>query len=388
MFVEKCCVLKLRNFCLNFFIVFFVLHYPFTYFFFLFVFGVYFSFWNHLREIEGQTRQHARLCHVLGIKQLIVGINKMDDKSVNYSQDRYNEIRTKVESMLSKIGYKTKKIPFIPMAGFKGRNLARPCDWMSWWKGFDVTIKKERIRGVTLSDALEKVVYPPTRYVSDLDGPFRLAVSDVYKIKGVGDVIAGRIEQGKIAPRVDVRFYPSGAKGKAFSLEMHHKNVTEATCGDIVGINVKGLRKDNMPRVGDVMCIEDTKADPNPPKSVEKFTAEVYVQDHPGKLKCSQADEKSGGYKGGYTPSIHVRTARAPCRMVEIAWKMSKTTNYLKRECPTYIEAGDQAEVTFIPRKPLVVCPFEECKPLGRFVGMDSNSLIMFGKVLSVEYKK
>ena len=158
--------------------------------------------------------------------------------------------------------------------------------------------------------------------------------------------------------------------------------------GDNVGVNVKGLSKDNMPRVGDVMCIEDPKSDPKPPKSCEKFTALVFVQDHPGQLKCSQPDKKTGGYKGGFTPSIHIRTAKAPCQMVEIAWKMGKSTNNQKVELPPYIEAGDQAEVTFMPRMPIVVCPFEECKPLGRVAAMDSNSLIMLGKVVSVEYKK
>jgi len=81
---------------------------------------------NHKKgEIQGQTRQHARLCHLIGIEQLIVGINKMDDPSVNYSEERYKEIQSEVEKMLTKIGYKTKKIPFIPMSGFKGENLTK-----------------------------------------------------------------------------------------------------------------------------------------------------------------------------------------------------------------------------------------------------------------------
>merc|ERR1712048_1206400 len=79
---------------------------------------------NHKKnQVHGQTRQHARLCHLLGIEQLIVGVNKMDLGTVNYSQDRYNEIKTEVEGMLTKIGYKTKAIPFIPMSGYLGVNL-------------------------------------------------------------------------------------------------------------------------------------------------------------------------------------------------------------------------------------------------------------------------
>jgi len=176
---------------------------------------------NHKKgEIQGQTRQHARLCHLIGIEQLIVGVNKMDDPSVNYSEERFKEIQGEVDKMLTKIGYKTKKIPFIPMSGFKGENLSIKSQNMPWYKGFEVAEKDEKITGHTLLDALEKVVKPPKR---DTNKPFRMPVSGVHQIKGVGDVITGRIEQGKITAGVDVKFYPTGCKGKAFSLEMHHK---------------------------------------------------------------------------------------------------------------------------------------------------------------------
>ena len=338
---------------------------------------------NHKKgEIQGQTRQHARLCHLLGIEQLIVGINKMDDKSVNWDESRYKEIYGEVSKMLTKIGYKIKKIPFIPMSGWKGDNLAAKSENMKWWKGFKVKIKGKEVEGITLIDALEKVVKPPKR---DKKKAFRMPVSGVYKIKGVGDVITGRIEQGQLKPDTNVRFYPTGCGGKAFSIEMHHKNVDKANCGDNVGVNVKGLKKENMPRVGDVMAIDDATADPDPPKAAKVFTALVFVQDHPGQLKAAKADGK-GVLKGGFTPSIHIRTAKAPCQMAKIVWKMGKSTNNQKMEDPPFIEAGDQAEVEFVPKMPIVVQEFDKCKPLGRIAAMDSNSLIMLGKVVKVVY--
>ena len=341
---------------------------------------------NHKKgQIQGQTRQHARLCHLLGIEQLIVGVNKMDSESVAYSEARYKEIKTEVDKMLTKIGYKTKKIPFIPMSGWKGDNLKEKSENMPWWEGFSVSHKKEKVSGVTLIDALEKVVKPPKRPVKKA---FRMPVSGVYKIKGVGDVITGRIEQGKITAGVKVKFYPMLVPGTVFSIEMHHKTVAEAAAGDNVGLNVKGLKKEAMPKVGDVMCIDDAKLDPSPPKACTQFTALVFVQDHPGQLKCATGfDEKSASYKGGFTPSIHIRTAKAPCQMIRIKWKMGKSTSGHKVEDMPFIEAGDQAEVVFVPKMPLVVQPFNECKPLGRIAAMDSNSLIMLGKVTEVHYK-
>jgi len=341
---------------------------------------------NHKKgEIQGQTRQHARLCHLIGIEQLIVGVNKMDDPSVNYAEERYKEIQSEVDKMLTKIGYKTKKIPFIPMSGFKGENLTKESPNMKWYKGFKVNMGEEEVvEGITLMDALDRVVQPPKR---DTKKPFRMPVSGVYQIKGVGDVITGRIEQGKINPGVDVKFYPTNVKGKAFSLEMHHKKVEEAICGDNVGVNVKNLPKENMPHVGDIMAIDDLKLDPLPPRQAERFVALVFVQDHPGQLKVASKDTKTGGWKGGFTPSVHIRTAKAPCQMIEIKWKMGKATNNQKVENAAYIEAGDQAEVVFEPRMPIVAAAFDDCKPLGRMAAMDSNSLIMLGKIVSVEYK-
>jgi len=110
---------------------------------------------NHKKgEVQGQTRQHARLLHLLGVEQIICGINKMDDKSVGYAQDRYKEIKSEVSKMLTKIGFKTKKIPFIPMSGWQGDNLVDKTTNMDWYKGFKVKPKKKEVTGWTLVDAL------------------------------------------------------------------------------------------------------------------------------------------------------------------------------------------------------------------------------------------
>jgi len=347
---------------------------------------------NHKKgEVQGQTRQHARLCHLLGIEQLIVGVNKMDEKSCNWSKARYEEIKGEVEKMLTKIGYKTKKIPFIPMSGYLGVNLtdkgnAIRDEKMPWYKGWKVSIKKNKIEGKTLYDALELVAKPPKR---DNKKPFRMPVSGVYKIKGVGDVITGRIEQGALKPNETVGFAPSGIQGKAFTIEMHHKNVDQAAVGDNVGVNVKGLPKDNLPKVGDIMY-NAAEAEATKPRQVAEFTCAIFVADHPGQLKpATKKNGKDGDeWVGGFTPTIHVRTAKAPCQMKELKWKMGKSTGNQKVESPPFVEAGDSAEVVFAPKMPFVCAPYDECKPLGRMAAMDSNSLIMLGKITAVTYKE
>merc|ERR1711881_671289 len=130
------------------------------------------------------------------------------------------------------------------------------------------------------------------------------------------------------------------------------------------------------------MFINGEKGDDSPPAAVEQFTAAIFVQDHPGKLKCAIDG------KGGFTPSIHVRTAKSPCQMTEIKWKCGKSTGGQKVEKPLFIEAGDEAVVVFVPKMPICVDAYEVCKPLGRMAAMDSNSLIMLGRVLECKKKE
>jgi len=265
------------------------------------------------------------------------------------------------------------------MSGFQGDNLIEESTNVNWYKGFKVKPKKKEVEGKTLLDALNNVVHVPKRPTKK---PLRMPVSGVYKIKGVGDVITGRIEQGTLKPNVNVVFAPTGVTGKCFSIEMHHKSVAKAGPGDNVGVNVKGLPKENMPKVGDVMSIENEDGDADPPKAADTFRAAVFVQDHPGQLKCASHDGK-----GGFTPSIHVRTAKAPCQMMKILWKRGKSTSNVKVDLPPFIEAGDEAEVIFKPKMPLCVDAYDVCKPLGRMAAMDSNSLIMLGRVLEATKK-
>ena len=119
--------------------------------------------------------------------------------------------------------------------------------------------------------------------------------------------------------------------GKVFSVEMHHKMVEEAGSGDNVGLNVKGLDKINMPRVGDVMILKSDET----LLECKNFTAQVQVLDHPGQLKI------------GYSPIAFIRTGRAACRMASINWKIGKETGGAKAPNPAYVKANELAEIVF-----------------------------------------
>merc|ERR1712167_334907 len=170
-----------------------------------------------------------------------------------------------------------------------------------------VKINKEKAMVVTtLLEGLNEFVQPAAR---DPDKKMRLPISGVYKIKGVGDVLTGCVEQGNVLPGKDVLFLPThtastACPGKIFTVEMHHKKIEEGKSGDNIGMNVKNLNKENMPRVGDVMIY---KSDGSIQTSAN-FEASVQVLDIPGSIKV------------GYSPIGHVRCGAA-CRVVKINWR-------------------------------------------------------------------
>lgn len=327
-------------------------------------------------EVQGQTRQHALLINLLGVKQLIVGVNKMDCDVAKYGEPRYNEVRDEMISMLTKVGWKKdfvdKQVPILPISGWVGDNLIKKSDKMGWWKGVDVEVPgKGKVHIDTLHDALDQMVQTPAR---SSDKQMRTPISGVYKIKGVGDVLTGRVEQGTVRPNDEVVFLPTHTvstpcTGKVFTVEMHHKSVPAANTGDNVGLNIKGLKKENMPRVGDVMIL---KTDDSIGRA-KTFTAQVQILNHPGELKV------------GYTPIAFVRTGRSACRITAIAWKVGKETGGAKQENPANLKANEMAQLTFAPQQPFVVDLFKNCEGLGRVAIMEGNTVVMLGKVVEVE---
>jgi len=326
-------------------------------------------------EVQGQTRQHALLINLLGIKQIIVGVNKMDTDKAGYSEARYVEVKEEMEQMLIRVGWPksfvSESIPFLPISGWKGDNLVTVSDKMPWWKGVDLKQGKEVVHVTTLLDALDQFVRIPER---NLSLPARTPISALYRIKGIGDVLTGRVEQGAVKPGEEVVFLPTHTPtvpcdGKIFTVEMHHKSIAQATAGDNCGFNIRGLRKENMPRAGDVMVL---KSDPSINR-VKSFTAQVRVLDHPGELKV------------GYCPIAFVRTGHSAVKMVKINWKVGKETGNQKLEGPASLKANEMGECVFEPQQAFVVDTFKNCEGLGRVAIMEGASVIMLGKVVSVQ---
>ena len=299
----------------------------------------------------GQTREHAFLAKTLGVDQVVVAVNKMDDASVDWSEQRYEEVKDGVSRLLKMVGYDVSKINFVPTSGWTGDNLYNKSDKMPWYKG------------PTLFGALDEFTVPE----KPRDKPLRIPVQEVYSIRGVGTVPVGKVETGILKLDSQLVFMPSGESGEVKTIETHYSRLDEAGSGDNIGFNVKGIPRDKIKR-GDVAGYpSDT------PKVAKAFTGRIFVIHHPTAIAL------------GYTPVLHIHTAQMAVRFDQLVSKIDPRSGQVVEENPSYLRTGDAAIVRFVPLQPIALEVYTDFPQLGRFALRDMGTTIGAGVVLEVE---
>jgi len=298
---------------------------------------------------QAQTKEHVFLATTLGVKQIIVAVNKMD--AVKYDEGKYKETVEAMSKLLKMVGVDATKIPFIPVSAYCGDNIKVKSANTPWYSG------------PTLFGALDTLKVPEKH----TEKPLRLPIQDVYTITGVGTVPVGRVETGILKPNMSVVFEPSHVKGEVKSIEEHHESLPQAVPGDNVGFNVRGVAKNDIKR-GDVAGPVD-----NPPSVAKSFVAQIVVLNCPSVMTV------------GYTPVFHCHTAQVACKIEEIMYTVDPKTGTHKAEHPDFIKNGDIAVVKIVPTKPFVVETAKDFPPLGRFAIRDMGQTVAAGMCMSVE---
>ena len=301
--------------------------------------------------VQAQTREHVILANVLGIRQIIVGVNKMD--KVNYDQKKFEEAKAGAISLFTPLGIKTDAITFVPYSAQMGDNVKAKSSKMGWYTG------------PTLLEALDALKVPD----KPLDKPLRLPIQDVYSISGFGTVPVGRVETGVLKAGDAVVIMPSGIKTEVKSIEMHHQALQKAEPGDNIGFNIKNVAKSDVKR-GDVIGPAS-----NPPTVASEFTAQVVILHHQNVIAK------------GYTPVFHIHTAQFAGKIIELVEKKDPKTGQSLGK-PDFIKTGDVAIVKVQPLKPMVIEKFSDFPPLGRFALRDMGQTVAAGVVLDVKPKQ
>ncbi len=294
--------------------------------------------------IQEQTKEHLYLSRVLGIQQIIVAINKMD--AVGYDEKKYNEVKDTIVKLLQSIGYKTDKIPFVPVSAYVGDNVVKKSDKLSWYKG------------ATLVQTMDSTITVPSKPINK---PLRLPIQDVYTITGVGTVPVGRVETGVMKPNDKIIIEPSGKLAEVKSIEMHHKPLEKAEPGDNIGFNLKGTAKADIKK-GDVISHPNT-----PPTVAKEFTAQIIVLQHPTVITK------------GYTPVFHIHTAHIAGKIIEIVKKLDPKTGAAVAEHPDTLKTGDAAIVKIQPLQPVVIEKQSDFPELAKFAIRDMGKTVAAG---------
>ncbi len=299
-------------------------------------------------EPGGQAREHAFLSRTLGVGQIVVALNKMDD--AGYAESRFKEVKEIVEKMLKMVGYNTSKVSFIPVSAWKGDNLVKKSQNMPWYKG------------PTLSEALDSFT-PPEKPINK---PLRIPIQDVYSITGVGTVPVGRVETGIIKSNQKVIVMPASVSGEVKSIETHHTQMDSAEAGDNIGFNLRGVDKKLIHR-GDMIGNSES-----PPSVAKEFEAQIIVIHHPTAMAP------------GYTPVLHAHTAQVAATLSEFVAKIDPKTGGTTEEKPKFLKTGDAAIVKIKPVRPLAIETFKEFPEIGRFALRDMGTTIAAGIVKTI----
>lgn len=296
----------------------------------------------------GQAREHAFLSRTLGVSQIVVALNKMDD--VAYSEQRYKEVKDLVEKMLKLVGYNTSKVQFIPISAWKGDNLVKLSENTPWYKG------------PTLAESLDMFEAPE----KPIGKPLRIPIQDVYTITGVGTVPVGRVETGVVRANDKVIVMPSGVTGEVKSIETHHTQMESAEAGDNIGFNLRGVDRKSIKR-GDILG-----STASPPSVAKEFEAQIIVIHHPTAMAP------------GYTPVLHAHTAQVAATLSEFVAKIDAKTGGIVEEKPKFLKTGDAAIVRIKPTRPLAIETFKEFPEIGRFALRDMGTTIAAGVVKGI----
>ncbi|KNE57798.1 translation elongation factor Tu [Allomyces macrogynus ATCC 38327] len=299
-------------------------------------------------ERGGQTREHALLVKTSGVKRLIVVINKMDDPTVNWAKERYDECKDKLLPFLRSCGYNPKTdLEFLPVSGFSGANLKdrvdpKLCPYYS---------------GPSLLELLDGI---PVDHKLAL-APLMMPISE--KFKDMGTVVMGKIEAGLVKKGQQVMIVPNKLRGEVLQVCVDDEEVPAAQCGDNVNIKLKGIEDEDIVN-GSVLC-----SAANPLHAVTAFEAQLMIL------------ETKSIIAAGYEAVLHIHNAIEEISIGALLHTVDKKTGKRTKKPPQFVKKGSMCIARIECQRPIVVDTFKNNPQLGRFTLRFESTTVAMGKV-------
>uniref|UniRef100_A0A5F7ZE10 HBS1-like protein n=1 Tax=Macaca mulatta TaxID=9544 RepID=A0A5F7ZE10_MACMU len=303
-------------------------------------------------ETGGQTREHGLLVRSLGVTQLAVAVNKMDQ--VNWQQERFQEITGKLGHFLKQAGFKESDVAFIPTSGLSGENLitrSQSSELTKWYKGLCLLEQIDSFK-------------PPQR---SIDKPFRLCVSDVFKDQGSGFCITGKIEAGYIQTGDRLQAMPPNETCTVKGITLHDEPVDWAAAGDHVSLTLVGMDIIKI-NVGCIFC-----GPKEPIKACTRFRARILI------FNIEIPITK------GFPVLLHYQTVSEPAVIKRLISVLNKSTGEVTKKKPKFLTKGQNALVELQTQRPIALELYKDFKELGRFMLRYGGSTIAAGVVTEIK---
>jgi peptide chain release factor subunit 3 len=305
-------------------------------------------------ERGGQTREHALLAKTLGISKMVVVVNKMDEPSVQWAQERFDEIVTKMTPFLRGSGFNVKKdVVFLPISGLMGVNMReRPKkETIPWYDGpcfFEVL------------DDLESPDRDPTK-------PFRMPLQDKYK--DMGTVVMGKIESGTVRRGDNLLVMPNKIPVKVVAIFRDADEVQAAKPGENLRIRLSGVEEEDI-TPGYVVC-----GPKKPIPAVVEFEAQLQI--------LELLDHKSI-FTAGYKAVLHIHSIVEECEVVELLSQIDPKTKKKLKKKPLFVKGNTVITCRIQVQEAICIELFLDFPQLGRFTLRDEGKTVAIGKVINL----
>ncbi|KAG2259521.1 hypothetical protein Bca52824_078815 [Brassica carinata] len=304
-------------------------------------------------ERGGQTREHVQLAKTLGVSKLVVVVNKMDDPTVNWSKERYDEIEQKMVPFLKSSGYNTKKdVVFLPISGLMGFNMdkrmdPKVCPWFS---------------GPSFFEVLNSIEVPPR----DPNGPFRMPIID--KFKDMGTVVMGKVESGSIREGDSLVIMPNKEPVKVVAIYCDEDKVKRAGPGENLRVRITGIEDE------DILSGFVLSSAVKPVPAVTEFVAQLQI------LELLD----NAIFTAGYKAILHIHAVVEECEIIELISQIDMKTRKPMKKKILFVKNGAAVICRIQVTNSICVEKFSDFPQLGRFTLRTEGKTVAVGKVTAL----
>ncbi|XP_058087216.1 uncharacterized protein LOC131234394 [Magnolia sinica] len=304
-------------------------------------------------ERGGQTREHVQLAKTLGVSKLLVVVNKMDDPTVQWSKERFDEIQLKMLPFLKSSGYNVKKdVQFLPISGLVGSNMKTRVEksLCSWWDG------------PCLFEALDAVEIP----ARDPQGSLRMPIID--KFKDMGTVVMGKIESGSIREGDTLLVMPNKANVKVLAVYCDENKVKRAGPGENVRVKLSGVEEE------DILAGFVLSSIAKPIAAVFEFDAQLQI------LELLD----NAIFTAGYKAILHIHAVVEECEIVALLQQIDPKTRKPMKKKVLFVKNGAVVVCRIQVNNLICIENFSDFPQLGRFTLRSEGKTIAVGKVTAL----